>query len=237
MSSFIREILKLQESDGKICLSESKLSQIKKDKQLSLSNLEQEKELDKKEKDDLKKLDLDVKSKEKDLESLEEDLSIQNSKQSSVKNEAAYDALNKTICYLKEQISKKEEDILVALEEFDKIKAKTDKNTLAHKDNISRLEKNISSLEQQAVDIEKDILNNKREFGELKTVLSDNVVQLYSRLKASGLKFPFAVEAKNGYCSGCFLKISTEISDQIKENKTPSYCENCGKLLFLEDQQ
>lgn len=71
-------------------------------------------------------------------------------------------------------------------------------------------------------------------FEDAKKLTSPIYLSAYLNLFEHGKKFPIVVERKDDVCSGCYLKISSDLSSRLDKGFTaPIFCEQCGRIIYV----
>lgn len=132
---------------------------------------------------------------------------------------------------IKENIDKKEMEIIEQLEEMENLK---EEFLRVEKDfNVLRLEYD-KLMEQYKITIEDLKTKTKQELKEKEKIISkieENTLHLYIKLrKEKGNALAEVIEDR---CSGCNMLLPTITIDKLKNMSALVYCENCGRILYL----
>lgn len=132
---------------------------------------------------------------------------------------------------IKENIDKKEMEIIEQLEEMENLK---EEFLRVEKDfNVLRLEYD-KLMEKYKITIEDLKIKTKQELKEKEKIISkieENTLHLYIKLrKEKGNALAEVVEDR---CSGCNMLLPTITIDKLKNMSALVYCENCGRILYL----
>lgn len=131
----------------------------------------------------------------------------------------AMEKVRKNLAALKEQI---DQDGKTALQLLQKMRtAKGEYDTLKAEYN-KEVEENT-----------KDIANYREKVKEIEEKVDSAYVQEYQRIKGFRTN-PVAV-FKDSRCSGCNMQLPSSTTQKILNAKAPFVCENCGRILILED--
>lgn len=144
------------------------------------------------------------------------------------------DYLNKEKDKLKEEISSIETDILIAMEETEKMELETvhaETEIISINGEIEKLKISksllINALEIQIKEVEKEshIIESK---------IDKSHVNRFNVLRNTRQNSVVAV--KNNICSGCNMRIPTNLNDILKAKNEVIFCESCGRILYyIED--
>lgn len=132
---------------------------------------------------------------------------------------------------IKENIDKKEMEIIEQLEEMENLK---EEFLRVEKDfNVLRLEYD-KLMEKYKITIEDLKIKTKQELKEKEKIISkieENILHLYIKLrKEKGNALAEVIEDR---CSGCNMLLPTITIDKLKNMSALVYCENCGRILYL----
>ncbi len=132
---------------------------------------------------------------------------------------------------IKENIDKKEMEIIEQLEEMENLK---EEFLRVEKDfNVLRLEYD-KLMEKYKITIEDLKIKTKQELKEKEKIISkieENTLHLYIKLrKEKGNALAEVIEDR---CSGCNMLLPTITIDKLKNMSALVYCENCGRILYL----
>ena len=144
-----------------------------------------------------------------------------------------FQAIGHEIERYENEIRKLEDQELDLMIEADKLRGEieaADKSARATKDTISRqlsdLETKSSALETQQRELEK-------ERAALAAEIDADLLDQFERLfNSKGDAAVVAVE--HGVCTGCHMKVTTATASRVKAGKEIVSCENCGRILYLE---
>lgn len=210
-------------------------------------NPEKIEEIDRK----LKEMDRQVEEKKADLDSLEKEkrhlksvIDAENDKirqkkieESRIESNAAYRAWEHELAYLKKNLDKHEEKLLIDLEEIDRVEEEL--NGLSGK-----IEEKKNELLQKKEQLEREMQRSREELEVIRDEkvrvmphISEGVRNQYSRvLRAKGDSG--VANLRDEICQGCFSKVPPQISHEVRKNDRIIRCENCGRILvYYEPDQ
>ncbi len=132
-----------------------------------------------------------------------------------------------------EEKDKKETDIILLMEEYEKIKEEVKGLRERSEKVIEKLRKELSELQEEDEKIQKEIekLLAKRE--ETRKKIDKKHYELYEKIRKE--KGRAVVKIKDTTCSGCHLDIPGNVIDNVKENKEIITCPHCGRILFWDE--
>ena len=195
-----------------------------KEKSVNLKKLE----------DDLKALLMKRKEKEGDLEAKEGTIKKYQQQLNQVKTNKEYTALQEEIGRVKADDSLIEEAILNIFDEIDA----GNKNITKEKDFLKgeeakfNEEKKRFASDTERIKTELETLKKQRE--ELSGKVDKVILKKYERIVKSkdGLA---VVTIANDACQGCFRVMPPQVVNEIKMNKELVFCDNCARILYLEE--
>jgi len=210
-------------------------------------NPEKIEEIDRK----LREMDRQVEEKKAELDSLEREkrhlksvIDSENDKirqkkieERRIESNAAYRAWEHELAYLKKNLDKHEEKMLVDLEETDRLK-----------EELNRLSGDIgkkkNDLLQKKEQLEREMQRSREELEVIRDEkvrvmphISEGVRNQYRRvLRAKGDSG--VANLRDEICQGCFSKVPPQISHEVRKNDRIIRCENCGRILvYYEPDQ
>ncbi|GAA0181954.1 C4-type zinc ribbon domain-containing protein [Clostridium sediminicola] len=169
-----------------------------------------------------------------EIEQIEEELS---EKEKVLLNDCGSDIrkINNTemiINRLKESISEKSKELDDKLNEENKIKKEIRKVSLELK-KLKEMFLNIKKEFEDKNKIAKEDLSIAEDACKmLEKQIPEELLQTY--LKVKNIKKNPITFIKNNICTGCNLGISMTKADEIKNAKKVIFCDNCGRIIFLE---
>lgn len=145
------------------------------------------------------------------------------------------DYLNKEKDKLKEEISSIETDILIAMEETEKMELETlhaETEIISINGEIEKLKISKSLLINE---LEIQIKDGEKESHIIESKIDKSHVNRFNVLRNTRQNSVVAV--KNNICSGCNMRIPTNLNDIIKAKNEVIFCESCGRILYyIEDK-
>ena len=173
-----------------------------------------------------KNLELDVGTRNESIARLK-------TQQYQTRKNDEFQAIGHEIERYENEIRKLEDQELELMIEADKLKGEieaADKSARATKDTISR---QLADLEtkSKALEIQQQELGTEREA--LAAQIDADLLDQFERLfNSKGDAAVVAVE--HGVCTGCHMKVTTATASRVKAGKEIVSCENCGRILYLE---
>jgi len=228
------QLLILQDRDMKVRQIEDQLAGLPAEKETTakaVSDLEAQIVAGK---NHLKELEASGKAVEIEMGQIEGQVVKYKNQQLQVKKNEEYQALIHEIETAQgtiSQLEEKELEILYALDEARKQWA-TDESVISEK--IAAEKSFLGRLGEKGLNLEAEISGAKEAFdGELAKMQRPSL-SIYKRV-GMGLKFPIIVALRSGKCSGCHMKVSSAVEFEVKKAEEITTCDNCGRILYLED--
>lgn len=154
-------------------------------------------------------------------------------KNSDVKNERELKSLSIEEELVNEQLAKANEDIEIL-----------EKDLQIKKEMMENLENAVSELKTAHADEEKNIeseiqkirAEQKKLFAKKEALyakLDTHLVSFYQKIRRWA-KNTSVVQATNGACQGCFIRINDRVFASVKQGSEIVTCPHCGRILFLD---
>lgn len=140
------------------------------------------------------------------------------------------DYLNKEKDNLKEEINNIETDILISMDEIEKMELESlhiETEIISINGEIEKLKINKDLLLKQ---LEIQILEGKKESQTIASKIDKDLLDRFNTLRNTKQKAIVAV--KNNICNGCNMRVATYLKDILKGKKEVIYCESCGRMLY-----
>ncbi len=182
----------------------------------------------------LQKMQLRQKEKEGDLGAKEEGIKKSQSQLGALKTNKEYQAKLAEIESLKADKSVIEEDILKLMDEVEAAKKALDeeKKVLADEEKIYNEEKR--AVEEQAKDIEASLQAEQGKRQIAAAGVDKKILQAYEHI-LSGRGGVALVKVSNNSCEGCHMRVPHQVINEIKMYNRLITCENCSRILYLEE--
>ena len=174
----------------------------------------------------------DRRKKERELEEAEAKLSKYNTQLLSVKTNKEYTAMLHEIDQCKEEISNKEEAILLLFDQQEDIQAALshEKREVEEKRGVFEREK--SRIDARLAEIEREIGALAKERTGIEENVEGELLREYSKL-IEFRKGLAVSRAKNGSCIGCHIHLMPQLFQEIMANDDRIFrCPNCQRFLF-----
>ena len=184
--------------------------------------------------DELKSLQVKRKEKEGELAAKEGNIKKFQQQLNLVKTNKEYSALQEEIGRAKADNSIIEEDILKIFDEVDAENKRIaqEKEFLKSEEAKFAEEKKKLLGEEGRIKTELDGIKAQRQT--LAAKIDKNILKKYDRIIKSkdGLA---VVTIVNEACQGCFRVLPPQVTNEIKMGKDLIFCDNCARILYLEE--
>jgi len=234
MKDEIKSLLSVQERDleldrlsGELTAVPKKIAEIKASIDGAKKALEEAKK-------EVTQLQLTKKQKELDLDGQESAIRKHSTELNSVKTNEAYKALMGEIEKAKQGKSVLEDQILQIMEQIDLANKTWKEKEASHKGNEAGLLKQISDWEAKQKELEQAISAKQAEREQLVGALPKNLSDQYNRLR-KGKRGAGIVPIRNEQCSGCHMKVSQNLINELRRGQKMMTCESCSRIVYLEE--
>jgi uncharacterized protein len=147
------------------------------------------------------------------------------------KNEE-FSALGHEIEAAEKNIVTIEDRELELMEEVERLKPAVAEAERQHKEEQSKLEGQIAELGRKIENIQARVAELTESRPALTEGLDEDVLDQYTRLFKSKSGSAL-VEIDHEVCTGCHVKVTTQVSLGVKGDKAIVHCPNCGRILYL----
>ena len=133
-----------------------------------------------------------------------------------------------------EEIKRLEDDLLEKMLEGDDLDG-----NLRQADQLLVKERNIveaehARIEKERIELEQQITALQVGRNEIVSQLPSPIVALFEML-ARGRKGIAVVEAANGRCSSCQVRLRPQLFNNVRSNSTLIQCESCQRILYFAE--
>jgi predicted nucleic acid-binding Zn-ribbon protein len=235
MKEDIKALLSVQERDldldrlrTELAAVPGKISGLKGEIQAAKTALEDAKK-------EMTQLQLQKKQKELDLDSQESAVRKHSTELNSVKTNEAYKALLGEIEKAKQDKSALEDQILQIMESMDQATKSWKEKEANSKSNEAGLLKQISDWEAKQKELEQTLAAKVAEREQALAGLPKNLADQYNRLRNSKHIKAAVVPIIKEQCSGCHMKVSQNLINEVRRGQKLMTCESCSRIVFLDE--
>ncbi len=181
---------------------------------------------------ELKELETKKKLIETEIGLAEQKLAKYKTQQSLVRKNDEYQALGHEIETTEKAISALEEQELGVMYTIDEAKKRFAEAEAVLKQNISGHEARIRSHKEREASLTAELAEAKAALAAARAPVGDAALRVYDRIASR--QQPVIVALRGAKCSGCHLKVSSEVeSDARKGEKLPT-CDQCGRMVWFD---
>jgi len=235
MKEEIKQLLSVQERDleldrfrAELAAIPAKVAALKKEIQTAKTALEDAKK-------EMTTLQMAKKQKELDLDSQESSVRKHSTELNSVKTNEAYRALMGEIEKAKQEKSVLEDQILQIMEQMDVATRTWKEKEAGSKTNESGLLNKIADHEAKQKELEQKISAKETERDQVLGALPKPLSVQYGRLRSGKRTGAAVVPIRNEQCSGCHMKISQNVINEVRRGQKLMSCESCSRIVYLEE--
>lgn len=171
-----------------------------------------------------KELDLQIKDNEAKV------IKYKN-QQLSVKKNEEYTALEHEISALNEANSTLEDEELELMLAIDEERESSKETIGAHQDAIADLKRQIAVLRDHENACSKDLDSAETAARNQRTDIPAHALAVYDRVRKSVKRAPWVTVIEEHQCRGCFLRVSNETLEAVRDPAKIAQCDNCQRIL------
>ncbi len=149
----------------------------------------------------------------------------------AVKTNKEYTAMQHEIATAEEAVARLEDTILEHMLQADELDAAAEAAERANREETAAVERERAELETQRVRMEGDLTGASDERVRLAESISSENLRLFASIagQRQGLAI---VEARNGHCTVCNVRLRPQVFNQILLNTELIRCESCLRVLY-----
>lgn len=178
--------------------------------------------------------EIEVERKRLELEATakrEQIVRYKNQQMQTKKNEE-YAAFNHEISAAESLIREIEDRELDLMAETESLAPATAASEQSHAEEKLKFESQIADLAAKKVTLETLVMDLESTRAPLTTPLDPDLLDRYERLFKSKNAI-VVVPLEHDVCTGCHMKVPTQISLEVRAEKSIVHCPNCGRILHL----
>lgn len=230
----LMELKKLQDIDLILRDAMMEINRIRETIQKNNSELEELKERIKQLQEEIKEKESRRKQMENEIRADEEVVKRWENRSKEIKSGREYQALMREISLTKKDISDKESELLMLMEEIEKQEKELENLTGIFNEKNSKWKSEHEGLEKRILEDENIIKENSIKKEELMQSISPSLLQRYERIKSQREGIAI-VEARDYICMGCNMNIPPQVYNQVLRRETLVSCPYCQRLLFIPE--
>ncbi len=183
-------------------------------------------------KSELRELEVKKKSLETELGSTETKLAKYKTQQASVRKNDEFRALGHEIENTEKEISALEEKELTVMYAIDEAKKRFAGAEGEIKKNIVGLEAKVATLRERETNLRAELAGALEVMQAARADVDAQSLKVYDRIAAR--QMPVCVPLRGAKCSGCHLKISSEVESNARASDKLALCDQCGRIVWWE---
>ncbi|MFV0337866.1 MAG: zinc ribbon domain-containing protein [Chthoniobacterales bacterium] len=228
----IEILLRLQDKDQHLANLQTDLAAIPKERQVREKQLADSAEKLEFSKSRSKELKVQQNEIEVEVEAKQNQIARYKTQQMETRKNDEFQALAHEITSAEKQISELETKELEIMEESDSLIPKIQKAEALHEEEKIKIGNQLTQLEEKKGHLAKQIENYQAESDALAAQVEENLLVIYRRLFETKNGNP-VVALEENVCSGCHVKVPTQIVIAVKNSKEITGCPQCGRLLYM----
>lgn len=235
ISPVLEKLLILQDRDVRRIGLETQLRAVPEDIVIVENRIAAEKGAIEAARMELRQLETNKKLLETEIGSVEETLAKYRTQQLLVKKNDEYQALGQQIISLEGKVGEQEEKELEIMYAIDEAKKRFAAAEQELRENISGHESKIAALRERETSLQEELKTVQAEVATAREPVTELVLRRYDRI--AKYHMPVCVALKDGTCSGCHLRVSSEVDSIVRGKSTEAElaaCDQCGRLVYLE---
>ena len=172
--------------------------------------------------------------KETDMQAKEEKIAKHDSELYQIKNNKEYQALQQEINSIKADVSLLEEELINLFDEIEKARVKCEAEKKIFEKETQDVEKEKQAIKTEETELTArlgDITSKRSEFAE---GVAHDVLDKYQKILAKRGRIAIT-PVKDEFCGACNMHLRPQIINDAKIQKNLVLCENCVRILYVED--
>ncbi|OGR91715.1 MAG: hypothetical protein A2992_08415 [Elusimicrobia bacterium RIFCSPLOWO2_01_FULL_59_12] len=234
MQEAVKQLLSLQERDLELDRLQGELAAIPKEIAAINKRIEAERAALEDSKKELTQLQMQRKEKEVDLSAKEDAVRKHTAELNAIKSNDAYRAMLGEIEKAKQEKSTLEDEILQLMDKVDQSQRAWKERETAAKTTETERQRQIADWDSKQKNLEEQIALKQKSRDELAAAYTPSLVETYLRLR-QGKQVAVIVPIKAEQCSGCHMKVSHNLINEVKRGMSLMACEHCFRLVYLEE--
>ena len=234
MQENIKQLLSLQERDLELDQIKADLLSIPREIAAIRKQIEDARVALEESKKELNQLQLQRKGKEVDLETKEGEIRKHSTELNSLKSNDSYRAMLGEIEKVKQEKSALEDQILQFMDKIDLAQKTWKERESATKASESDRQRQITDLETKQKNLEAQLAQKQTEREAATAAVPKKLMDRYQQLRG-GKQGAVVVPIKAEQCSGCHMKVSPNLINEVKRGQNLMFCESCSRIVYLEE--
>ena len=181
---------------------------------------------------ELRELETKKKLLETEIGLAEQKLAKYKTQQVTVRKNDEYQALGHEIETTEKAIGALEEQELGILYSIDEAKKRFTEAEAVLKQNISGHEARIRAHKEREASLTAELAEAKSALLAARGPVGEPALRVYGRIAAR--QQPVVVALRGGKCSGCHLKVSSEVESEARKGEKLATCDQCGRIVWFD---
>ncbi len=181
---------------------------------------------------ELKELETKKKLLETEIGLTEQKLAKYKTQQSLVRKNDEYQALGHEIETTEKAIGALEEQELGIMYNIDEAKKRFAEAEGVLKQNIAGHEAKIRAHKERETSLGAELNGAKVALAEARVPVGEPALRIYDRIAAR--QQPVIVALRGSKCSGCHLKVSSEVESDARKGEKLATCDQCGRMVWFD---
>jgi uncharacterized protein len=177
-------------------------------------------------------LEAKKKGLENEIGSAEQKLAKYKTQQAAVRKNDEFQALGKEIEGTQATIVGFEEQELGVMYQIDEAKKRFAAAEAELKKNISGHEAKLKALRERDANLRVELKAAEEEVGRARVPLPEPVMRQYDRIAVRTQ--PAVTAIRGGKCTGCHLKVSSEVESDSRKGEKLAVCDQCGRIVWWD---
>ena len=235
MISEIESLLVLQNKDQAIRKLQRELKRIPLEEEDARSRLKSDQAAVAGVKEELQQNEVAIKNLELDIETRRTTITRLKNQQFETKKNEEYRALGNEVVRYEGEVSNLEDQELELMEAAEDLNAAL--NSAQDKlDACQKLaDEELAQLAERRSNCEKQISGIEAERATAAASINEDLLSRYDRTLAAKKDAALVPLQHGTTCGGCHMKITSATANAVKAEKGPVTCEQCGRILYLGD--
>lgn len=227
----LKELLVLQERDGKRLAFEQQLKAIPRDIGAIEAKIAAEKAAIEAAKAEWHGLESKKKQLEMEIGSTEEKIGKYKTQQNQVRKNDEYQALTHEIATAEAVVAKLEEEEIGVMLAIDEAKKKFSAAEAELKANIKGHEAKIAVLKEREKNLAVDVTSAQAAVATAREAVPAPQLKIYDRIAVKP-GHPVCVPVTGARCGGCHLKVSANVELEARKLEQVTTCDQCGRVVY-----
>jgi len=228
----VEKLLTLQERDQRIRAFQNELHAIPEERRLKEKQIADSAARLEAAKTRMKQIEVERKKLEGDAQVKRDAIARYKQQQLQTRKNEEFAALNHEIQAAEKVIVSIEDREIELMEEAESLRPAIAEAERAHTEERAKLETQLVELGKKAENIQARLTELQSGREALTEGLDEDVLDQYNRLFKNKNGVALA-EIEHEVCTGCHMKVTTQVALAVKADKTVVHCSNCGRILHL----